>query len=75
MGAAGGDDQLFKPNGVENADLAPTRAFAKYQGSGDFLEVDTLTCPYPTFQPEKLSTQVKCWLFDIRTRFHQEKNC
>ena len=35
LGAAGGDDQLFKPNGVENADLAPTRAFAKYQGSGD----------------------------------------
>ena len=37
MGAAGGDDQLFKPNGVENADLAPTRAFAKYQGSGDLF--------------------------------------
>lgn len=55
MGAAGGDDQLFKPNGVENADLAPTRAFAKYQGSGDLFGRLILsrerfgTRPYPTF--------------------------
>lgn len=74
LDAAGGDDQLLKPNRVENAYIAPTRAFAKYQGSGFFggwySPGNETVRPYPTFHGKagKPSTQVKCWLV-IWTRF------